>query len=280
MFKLLTFFSFLTAILLFIGYIIGGFYGMVFALVFSIILNLVTYWFSSDIILKAYKAEKNKDKTIDKIVENMAREAKIPKPKVYIIKNDIPNAFATGRNPNNAVVALTEGLLVLNKEEIEGVIAHEISHIKNRDVLVSTIAAVIAGGISFIAQIGYWSLLLDDNNEGSTLGMILIILFAPLAAFLVRMAISRSMEYKADYSAVQMTKKPKALASALRKISDVARSKPMRGLSATSHMFIINPFKRDFFNNLFSTHPPIARRVKRLEDMYHEGIPTPPVIEV
>jgi len=228
--------GFLTAILLAIGFVIGGFFGMTFALVLAIVINFFSYWYSDRIVIKMYKAKPTDNKKLNHMVEKLAIEAKIPKPKVYIVPTDIPNAFATGRNPSKAVVAVTEGLLNLDDDEIEGVLAQ--------------------GG-------------------GSLIGLILIIIFAPLAAILIKLAISRSEEYKADFTGATLTKKPGALASSLKKISEIARENPMRASAATSHMWIVSPFKSDWFTGLFSTHPPVARRVKRLEDMEHEGTPEP-----
>jgi heat shock protein HtpX len=279
MYRLIAFMSILIAIFLAAGFLLGGVFGLTVAFILALFINFFSYYNSSGIMLKAYGAGPSQNKELNRIVDDLAREAKIPTPRVYIIKKDVPNAFATGRNERHAAVAITEGLLVLNREEIESVVAHEISHIKKRDIQISTIAAIIGGAISYVAQIAYWSLIFDENRKGKPVGVFLIALFAPLAAFIVRMAISRSMEYRADHSAAMMTKNPRALASALRKISDTARHKPMKGPPASSHLWIINPFRRDWFTSLFSTHPPIARRVKRLEDMYHEGIPQPPLID-
>jgi heat shock protein HtpX len=249
---------------------------MTIAFILAIIINFTSYWYSADIVIRMYHAKPFENEELNKMVESLAINAKVPKPKVYIIPNDIPNAFATGRNPANAIICVTKGLLTLTNEEIEGVLAHEVSHIRNNDLLISTIAATIGGAISYIAQIGYWSLFFRDRrNEGGILGLILIIIFAPLAALLIRLAVSRTMEYKADYTGAVLTRKPRALASALKKINEVARHNPLHGSTAFSNLWIVNPFKRDWFSNLFSTHPPILRRVKRLEDMEHEGIPEP-----
>jgi heat shock protein HtpX len=271
-------FGFLFAILLAIGFLLGGIGGMAIAFAFALVINFGSYWYSSGIIIRIYRAKPTDDKELNDMAERLATNAKIPKPRVYVVPNDIPNAFATGRNPKNAIVCLTEGLLKLEKDEIEGVMAHEIGHIRNHDILISAVAATIAGAISFLAQIGYISLFFGDrrNNEGAALGLILIIIFAPLAALLIRLAISRAMEYRADYTGANLTHKPRKLASALVKINDLARHNPMRGTTATSHIWIVNPFKRDWFSSLFSTHPPIARRVKRLNEMEHEGFPERP----
>jgi len=263
----------LTGILLVVGIIIGGVWGMTFALMIAIAINFFSYWYSDRIILKMYGASPTDDKDLNDIVAELAHEAKMPKPGVYIMPNEAPNAFATGRDPRHSVIAVTEGLMELDKEEIGGVLAHEFAHIKNRDVLVSTMAATIGGAIAFLAQIGYWSMFFGGNrrDQGNMLGLLLIIIFAPVAAILVRMAISRKEEYRADRTGALFTKNPRGLSSALRKISRFAREQPMRtGSTATSHMWIVSPFKGDWFSGLFSTHPPIQKRIQRLEEMHFE----------
>lgn len=263
----------LTAILLAVGFFFAGIFGMTVGLLFAFAINLVSYWYSDRIVLRIYRAKETKDKDLNEMVESLAREGGIPKPRVYIVPSDVPNAFATGRNPKHAAVAITEGLNSLSRDEMEGVIAHEISHIKNNDILVQTIAATIAGAISYIAQIGYWSLFMNDGEESNgVLGLVLVIIFAPIAAMLVKMAISRRREYKADFTGATLSKKPAALASALRKISETSRKKPMHASNATSHLWIVNPFKQDWFSNLFSTHPPVNRRIAKLERLAAKGI--------
>jgi heat shock protein HtpX len=262
----------LTGILLVVGAIIGGVLGMLVALIFAIVINFFSFWYSDRIVLKMYGAKPLERKDINNMVARLAHESKIPKPKVYIMSKEAPNAFATGRNPRKSAIAVTEGLLEMDNDEIEGVIAHEIAHIKNRDVLISTMAATIGGAIAFLAQIGYWSLFFGNNrrDQGNMLGLLLIIIFAPIAALLVRMAISRGEEYRADQNGALITKNPHGLANALRKISQYAKEKPMRsGSTASSHMWIVNPFKGDWFTGMFSTHPPIERRIERLEDMHY-----------
>lgn len=269
MLRTLTLFGTLTVVLLAIGWFVAGIWGMGIALVFAVIINFVSYWYSDRIVLKMYGAEPSDDKELIKMVEHLAEKAKIPRPKVYTVPLEVPNAFATGRNPKNSAVVVTQGLLDLDKEELEGVLAHEISHIKNRDIMVSMMAATLAGAISYIAQIGYWSLFMGGQRrgEGNIMGLILILVFAPLAALLIRFAISRSREFKADWTGALLTKKPQALASALKKISEIAKQKPIGGTAATSHLWIVNPLHRDWFTSLFSTHPPVEVRVRRLEDM-------------
>jgi len=263
----------LTGILLLVGMLIGGIAGTTIALFIAIAVNLLSYWYSDRIVLRVHGAKRTEIKELHSKVEKIAHEAGIPKPKIYMIESDAPNAFATGRDPRHSAIAVTRGLLQLDDEEIEGVIAHEISHIRNRDVLVATMAASIGGAIAYLAQIGYWSLFLGGNRreEGNALGILLIIIFAPLAALLVRMALSRNEEYKADRTGALLTGNPLGLASALRKISKYSAEHPMRtGSAATSHMWIVNPFKSDWFTGLFSTHPPIEKRIEMLQEMHPE----------
>jgi len=204
--------------------------------------------------------------TLHKIVEKLAKEANIPKPRIYLVESSNPNAFATGRSPKHSAVAVTSGLLkILDDDEIEGVLSHEIAHIKARDTLTATVAATIAGAIAYIAQIAWWSSL-GDRKRSNAAALPLLIL-APLAATLVRLAISRSREYAADYEGAKISKKPLSLASALEKISTEVDRKPLYGNAATSHLFIVNPFKKDAFINLFSTHPSIESRIAKLKDM-------------
>jgi heat shock protein HtpX len=258
----------LTAILLAVGWLMAGPIGMTFALMFAIIINFASYWYSDRIVLKMYKAKPSDDPKLNDMVERLAREAKIPKPGVYTVPTQVPNAFATGRKRRHAVVAVTDGLMNLNDDELEGVLAHEIGHIQSNDMLTSAVAATVAGAIAYMAHIGYWSMFMGDSrNQGSALGLILMIVFAPLAALLVKMAISRKREYEADRKAAVFTKNPMGLASALKKIEETARVRPLKGSTATSHMWIANPFRRDGFSNLFATHPPMGKRIERLEEM-------------
>jgi len=259
----------LTGILLAIGFFIAGPLGALFALVLSVVINLAAYWYSDRIVLRMYKTKPTNGKTkLDSMVEGLAREAKIPKPNVHIIPTKIPNAFATGRNPEHSAIAVTEGILDMEPDEIKGVIAHEMGHIKNRDILVSMLAATIAGAIAYVAHIGYWSMFMGSSRQGGNVfALILMVIFAPVAALLVRLAISRSREYGADRTGALITKNPLALASALKKISRVAEHRPVKGSSATSHLWIVNPFKKDWFTGMFSTHPSIESRIQQLEEM-------------
>ncbi|MDI6825599.1 MAG: zinc metalloprotease HtpX [Candidatus Aenigmarchaeota archaeon] len=270
MFRTALLLGLLTCILLAIGYFFAGFAGMTLFLIIAFVLNFVTYWFSDRIVLAMYQAKeipKSQEPRLHGIVEKLSKEAKIPKPKVYIVRTENPNAFATGRSPKHAAVAVTSGLLKsLEWDEIEGVLSHELAHIKSRDTLTSTIAATVAGAIAFIAQIAWRGMFMGDRRRGNALLFPLIIL-APIAATLVQLAISRTREYKADYNGSIFSKKPLSLASALEKISNAALRCPIRGNAATSHLFIVNPFKGDSFVNLFSTHPPVGERIKRLEEI-------------
>jgi heat shock protein HtpX len=263
-------FGILTAIFLGIGWVLGGITGMGIALVLAIVINFISFWYSDKIVLGLYRAKPSQDRKLNAMVAKLSQEAKIPTPKVYIVPNKEPNAFATGRNPRHAALAVTEGLSGLSDGEMEGVLSHEIGHITHHDILVSTVAATLAGAISYIAQIGYFSMYGsgDERGAGSIIGLILIVIFAPLAALMIRMAISRSREYKADRYGALLTKNPEGLASALRKISTIAQQHPMQGgSSATSNMWIVNPFHGNWFTNLFSTHPPIEQRIRRLMAM-------------
>ena len=262
-------FGLLTGIFLGIGFFLGGIFGMGIALILAVVINFISFWYSDKIVLRLYRAKPSQDKRLNEMVAKLSQEAKIPSPMVFVVPSNTPNAFATGRNPKHAALAVTEGLKGLTDEEMEGVLSHEIGHITNRDILVSTVAATLAGAISYIAQIGYFSLYgRDERGAGSIIGLILIVVFAPLAALMIRMAISRSMEYRADRYGAVLTKNPKGLASALRKISAIAQQHPMEGgSSATSHMWIVNPFHGNWFTNMFSKHPPMEQRIRRLMAM-------------
>jgi heat shock protein HtpX len=274
MFRTALLLGLLTGILLAIGYFFAGFAGMTLFLIIAFVLNFVTYWFSDRIVLAMYRAKeipKNQEPRLHGIVEKLSKEAKIPKPKIYIVRTENPNAFATGRSPKHAAVAVTSGLLEsLDRDEIEGVLSHELAHIKSRDTLTSTIAATVAGAIAFIAQIAWWSMFMGDRKRGGNALLFPLIILAPIAATLVQLAISRTREYKADQNGSIFSKKPLSLASALEKISNAVLRNPIRGNAATSHLFIVNPFKGNSFVNLFSTHPPVGERVKRLEKIAEE----------
>lgn len=264
----------LTGILLVIGFFWAGIQGMTVFFVIALALNFFSYWYSDKIVLAMYRAKpilENEKPKLHGIVEKVADEMNIPKPKLYIVNLPVLNAFATGRSPRNAAVAVTTGLLKnLNSDEIEGVISHELSHVKNRDTLTSTIAATIAGTIAYIGQMAWWGSFGGDRKQGGNAILLPLIILAPLAATLIQLAITRTREYAADKTGALTSKKPLALASALEKISKVASHSPLRGNAATSHLFIVNPFSGDALVNLFSTHPPVQERIKRLEEIARE----------
>ncbi|HWQ31284.1 MAG TPA: zinc metalloprotease HtpX [Blastocatellia bacterium] len=278
--KTLLFLATLTALMLFVGQALGGTTGFVIALVFAGAMNFASYWWSDRIILRMYGAHEVSEydaPELHAIVRELAQRAAIPMPRVYLIPEEAPNAFATGRNPQHGAVAVTVGLMrLLDRRELAGVIAHELGHVKNRDTLVMTITASIAGALSMLANMAMWSSLFggssDDEDEGgSPVGGLLGIIVAPIAASLIQMAISRSREYLADEAGAQLTGDPLALASALRKIEQWSQHAPMQsGTPATAHLFIINPFAGGGLLRLFSTHPATNDRISRLETLARE----------
>ncbi len=265
----------LTGILLAIGYFWSGITGMTIFLGIALVMNFLSYWFSDKIVLAMYRAKpisKSEEPKLHDIVEKLSKEADIPKPKIYSVNMPVMNAFATGRSPKHAAIAVTSGLIKhLNWDEIEGVLAHELSHVKNRDTLTSTLAATVAGAIAYIAQIAWWNLFMGgDRRQGGNIILLPMLLLAPVAAMLVQLAISRTREYAADKTGALISRKPLSLASALQKISQTAKQHPLHGNSATSHLFIVNPFKADGFVHLFLTHPPVEARVQRLKEIAKE----------
>lgn len=267
----------LTGLLMLVGGLIGGKGGVYIAFIFAVILNFGSYWFSDKIVLKMYKAQEVSESSapdLYNIVRNLALIASLPMPRVFIIPEETPNAFATGRNEKHAVVAVTEGIMkILKKEELEGVIAHELSHIKNKDILISSIAATIAGAISMLATMAQWAAIFgggrsgDEDNGGGIIGLIAMAIFAPLAAAVIQMAISRSREYLADAGGARITKNPYGLASALEKLTKASQVIPMDVKPSTAHLFIVNPLSGKAFMKLFSTHPPLSERIARLRSM-------------
>lgn len=261
--------SILTGILLGVGFFLGGISGAFTALIFAGIINFASYWYSDKIILGMHGAEEvpeEENPTLHRIVSNLSEKAEMPKPRVYKLNTGNPNALATGRNPENSAIAVTKGLTEnLSPEEVEGVISHEISHIKNRDTLISTISATIAGAVTWIAHVLSFTLLFGGRERGNAGGAVFMMLFAPLAATLVRLAISRNREFIADSSGAKLTEKPHKLSSALKKIHKVAESRPLNINPSASHLFIANPIKKDFLLKLFSTHPPLEERLENLE---------------
>ncbi len=271
MFHTVVLLSFLTGILLVIGWLLGGFWGTTIALVLAIAINFGSYWYSDSIVLRMYNAKPTKNVLLENMVKKLAREADLPVPKIYMIetKEPVPNAFATGRDPGHSAIAVTSGLLNLEHDEIEAVIAHEMGHIKNRDMMIACMAAAIAGAIAYVAQIAYWSMFIGNRRQGesSLLLMAVIVILAPIAAIVIRLAISRGREFKADYTSALITKRPRALASALRKISGSLEDRTIKGPAATSNLWIVNPFRGNWFSNMFSTHPPVRERIRRLENL-------------
>lgn len=267
--------GFLTGILLTIGWLWQGTTGMTYFLAIAFIINFLSYWFSDKIVLAMYRAkpiQKSDEPELHEIVENLSKEMKMPKPKIYLVNMPILNAFATGRSPKKAAVAVTSGLLKhLNSDEIEGVLSHELSHVKNRDTLTSTIAATIAGVISYIAQIAWYSLFMGGNRrQGGGLIFLPLVMLAPIAAMLIQLAISRTREFAADRTGALISKRPLSLASALEKISKVSKQHPIAGNDATAHLWIVNPFKGDALMRLFSTHPPVEIRIQKLKELKKE----------
>ncbi len=263
----------LTGILLAIGAVIGGMAGVMVAFLFAALMNFTAYWYSDKIVLAMYGAKEvspAEAPRLHRIVERVAMSAGIPKPKVYIIPTETPNAFATGRDPNHAAVAVTQGIMrILDEDELEGVIGHEIAHIKNRDTLVSTVAATIAGAISMLAYMAQWAVLFSarDRDKAELIGALLMAIIAPIIATIIQLAISRTREFMADETGAKITHKPLALANALRKLEYAVRQMPMDANPATSHMFIVNPLSGRTIIKLFSTHPPTEERIRRLEKL-------------
>ncbi len=264
----------LSVLLVLLGDYLGGSQGALIALIFAAIMNFGSYWFSDKIVLSMYRAKEagpNDVPALYSIVERLAQRNQMPMPKVYLINNDSPNAFATGRSPSHASVAATTGILrILDAHELEGVMAHELAHVRNRDTLTSTIAATIAGAITWIANMIQWGAMFgglrgDDDNRGGGIGALFMAILAPIAAMLIQLAISRSREYAADEAGARMCRNPMALASALNKLQQASKMIPMHtGNPSTAHLFIVNPF-RGGFAGLFSTHPPMQERIRRLQ---------------
>lgn len=268
----------LTAMLVLLGGAIGGQQGMMIAFFLALAMNFVSYWFSDKIVLAAYGARPIDEAAAPRlyaIVHRLATRADIPMPRVYLIPSETPNAFATGRNPQHAVVAVTEGIMrILDEEELEGVLAHELSHVKNRDVLISTVAATLAGAITYLAHMAQWAAMFggrsrDDDEGGSNpIAMILLAVLAPIAAMLVQMAVSRSREFQADATGARVAGRPWGLAKALEKLQMANQAMPMANATpATAHLFIVNPLSGQTLMRLFSTHPPLEERIARLRAM-------------
>jgi heat shock protein HtpX len=272
----------LTVLFILVGSAIGGKNGAIYAFVFAALMNFVTYWFSDKIVLRMYRArevDQSEAPELYQIVGELTNKASLPMPKVYLMENDTPNAFATGRNPEHAAVAVTTGILrILSKEELMGVIGHELSHIQHRDILISTVAATIAGAITMLASMARWGAIFggmrSNDEEGGGGGNILFVLLftmvASIAAVLIQMAISRSREYLADEGGAHLSH-PLSLAKALGKLDLAAQRIPMQANPSTAHMFIVNPLRGGGVLSLFSTHPPIEERIAKLEEMARTG---------
>jgi len=269
----------LTVLLVLVGGALGGQHGMLLAFVLAMVMNFGSYWFSDRIVLSMYGArpvDEAQAPALYLIVRTLATRAAIPMPRVYIINEETPNAFATGRSPQHAAVAVTEGILrVMSEEELEGVLAHELSHVQNRDTLTMAIAATLAGAITYMAHMAQWAMIFgggrrdseDNDSGGGVLGGLLMIVLAPLAATLIQLAVSRSREFQADASGAKMAGQPWGLAKALEKLDMASKIDPMPATPATAHLFIVNPLTGGGWTTLFSTHPPIAERVARLRAM-------------
>lgn len=268
--------TFMTLFLMFVGQILGGQNGMIWALIIAGVMNFVAYFFSDKIALAMYRAQpvtREQLPRVYNVVERLIQRIGLPMLKIYLIPTPSPNAFATGRSPKHASVAVTQGILeLLDDEELEGVLAHELGHVRNRDILISSIAATLAGAITMLARSAYWASLFggyggsrDDRDRGSNpIVALLMMIFAPLAAMLIQLAVSRSREYAADETGAHFTGNPYALARALQKLDAYSKRVPMVASPSTAHLFIVKPYVGDLFSSLFSTHPPIPKRIERL----------------
>ena len=267
----------LMGIILVIGQWLGGTTGLLIAFVLAVAMNIGAYWFSDKIVLRSYSAREVSEAQAPKlyrIVEDLAKEAGMSMPKLYIIPSEAANAFATGRNPDHAAVAVTDGILrIMDERELTGVLAHELSHVKNRDILISSVAATLAGVIMIVANMARWSALFGgfgrggDRQGGNIIGLLAMAILAPVAALLIQMAISRTREFAADESGARTSGDPQGLASALRKLGRAAENVPLEASPQTSHLFIVNPLSGQSLMKLFSTHPPLEERIARLRDM-------------
>ena len=265
----------LTGLIVWLGGMLGGSQGAVVALVFAAVMNLGSYWFSDRIVIKMYGGQEireHDDPELYALVQGLAQRNTMPMPRLFLIPSESPNAFATGRNPEHAAVALTAGIRrILTRRELEGVLAHELAHVTNRDILISSIAATLAGAIMTLARMAQWGMMFGggrrDEREGGggALGLVVTMIVAPLAAMVIQMAISRSREFQADDTGARLVRDPEALASALRKIADASAQVPLDASPQTAHMFIINPLRSNMLQNLFSTHPPLEQRLERLQ---------------
>lgn len=276
----------LTVFIVLVGRMLGGRQGMIIAFFLAGGMNFFSYWYSDRVVLRMYRAQEINESQAPELyamVKRLSRNAGLPMPRVYVIPQDTPNAFATGRNPEHAVVAVTEGLMTLMAPaEIEGVLAHELGHIKNRDILIGTVAATMAGAIMMLASMARWSAIFgggrgnDEEGGMGGLGLIVMSLLAPVGAMIIQMAISRSREYLADAAGAAIAGRPEGLAAALEKLGAYSQKRPMQANPTTAHMFIVNPLSGQSFKSLFSTHPPIEERVSRLRGIPPSASPPPP----
>jgi len=267
----------MTALILWVGQLLGGRQGMIIALIFAAGMNFFSYWYSDKLVLKMYRASEvtpNQAPELYEMVQRLTQSAGLPMPKLYVIPQEAPNAFATGRNPEHAVVAVTEGLLkIMGREEVTGVLAHELAHVKNRDILIGSIAATMAGAIMMLATMARWSAIFgggrnDEEGGGAgVIGLIAMSIIAPMAAMVVQMAISRSREYLADATGAGFVGHPEGLAKALEKLGAYSKRLPMDANPSTAHMFIVNPLSGKSMMSLFSTHPPLEERIARLRGL-------------
>ncbi|MCF6266107.1 MAG: zinc metalloprotease HtpX [Desulfuromusa sp.] len=261
----------MTVVLVFAGGALGGQSGALIALIIAAVMNLGSYWFSDKVVIKMYRGKETQSGELYEVVSELCQQNNLIMPKVYLLPQPTPNAFATGRNPQHAVVAATEGIMqVLSRAELKGVMAHEMAHVQNRDILIGSIAATFAGAISYMAHMAQWAMIFGgrDNEDRNPIAMIAMMILAPIAAMLVQMAISRSREYGADKKGAELCGNPHDLANALRKLEMSNQRMPMQKVNeATAHMFIVNPLSGKKFAKLFSTHPPMEERIRRLEGM-------------
>ncbi|RTZ99070.1 MAG: zinc metalloprotease HtpX [Deltaproteobacteria bacterium] len=268
----------MTVFLVLIGRMLGGRQGMIFAFIMAVGMNFFSYWFSDKMVLKMYRAQEvspDEASELYEIVQTIARRANVPMPKIFIIPKEAPNAFATGRNPAHAVVAVSQGLLeVMNRDELTGVLAHEMAHVKNRDILIGSIAATMAGAVMILANMARFSAIFGggrDSERGGGIGLLIMSILAPFGAMIIQMAVSRSREYLADATGARFAGSPEGLASALEKLGAYSGRIPMNASPATAHMFIVNPLSGRSMTRLFSTHPPLEERIARLRGMRRAG---------
>lgn len=267
----------LTMLLVWVGSLLGGPRGALIAFIFAILLNGVSYWFSDKIVLSMYRAKELPEAQfyhLYNLVKELTLKARLPMPRIYMVETKSPNAFATGRSPEKSAICVTKGLLeLLDEDELKGVLAHELAHVKNRDTLIMCVTAAIAGAIMMLANMARWAAIFggysrDRKSSGNLFSLIAISILAPIAAVIVQLAISRSREYAADRYGAYFSKDPQGLASALKRLSQSTKSYPMKASPETAHLFIVNPFRASFLTNLFSTHPPLEERVRRLQSMH------------